>query len=273
VRVGAQVAYYRTTLGTILSAAVMLLIMLALWAAPDKYILDIANTALIVLAAAFAFSLGFRSGVVAICLYMVLVGMLRYVNQTKVSLTKFPLTSWDLTIALSNPTGFVDAVALPRTIVYSSAIGLFLIVLFLIWRCIRRASLGTFSRTIAAGALASTGFYAVGTRLFDVAQADGEIQRSVWEPRAVERLADRMGVLPFLLFTANIQLAEALVGPLAETSSSGSERAQSDQRLSWLNLSASVKPNIVVVLLESTMDLEKSFDITPPVQTSFKGTY
>jgi phosphoglycerol transferase MdoB-like AlkP superfamily enzyme len=200
--------------------------------------------------------------------------LLSWINSVKIGLTGLPLTILDVRIALANPAGLWDALALPHwtrhaaTLVLAVALlgwiiaGLVAAARFVVSCRKRTSSRDPLLRLAAVCVVAILGL----SRL-EALYADAALDYSTWRLEGVAALADKMGTLPFLGYsydlesqsTGDIYLDNAEVMP-------PSPAEVRKAVLKYLDFTAGtarsrVQPNIMVVLAESTFDPGATFRI------------
>lgn len=222
-------------------------------------------------AAAFCALLPLRLGVATLFGLVSAHAFLAWVSDAKIALTGLPLTALDLRIALSDTAGLWDAMSLPRWTRYPTlgAIGLAVAG----WtaavivsasrvaagRWDRRRGLDAFARAVVACGLVILAATHVRS-LFREAAKD----KSTWRPEGVARLAERMGVLPFLAYSRMLE-AEG-TGDFYRADLEASAPGPDEVREAVLRhvrfgteTGSAALPNILVVLAESTFDPGATF--------------
>ena len=234
--------------------------------------LQSAAWAMLAFAAAGCVLLPAPFGMVTLAGVMALQLLLGWINSLKIGLTGLPLTVLDIRIALTNPAGLWDALALPHwtrhvaTVVVVIALlgwlatGLVAVARFAGNYRARFTRRDTWLRIVALGIMATLGL----ARL-NVLYAAAALDNSTWQLDGVAALANRMGALPFLGYsyhlesqsTGDIYRDEAGVEP------PGPEEVRAAV-LQYMDFSAAtaaprLQPNIMVVLAESTFDPGATF--------------
>jgi len=211
-------------------------------------------------------------GMVTLAGVLALQLLLSWINSVKIGLTSLPLTTLDLRIALANPAGLWDALALPHWTRHAATIAI-VVVLFswIIAGVVAAIRFAASYRTRASNRdpllrLAAICVVAIlGLSRLEALYADAALDNSTWRLEGVAALADRMGALPFLGYsydlesqsTGDIYREEADVMP----PSPAEVRAAVLQYMDFTPGAAGsrVQPNIMVVLAESTFDPGATF--------------
>ncbi|MDE2364502.1 MAG: LTA synthase family protein [Hyphomicrobiales bacterium] len=245
--------------------------------AADAEVLDRANLVVAAIVAACALALPWRAALVwVVCAGLVWLAA-GFVNAGKISLTEMPLTYLDLRIAAANPSGFLGAMKIsPFAVVGVAALVAIGAGALANWRLshIRwaEARANVFPRAIAvalAAALAGLSMTQLSRRL-ETAIAGHEYADIANMPDGLLLISRKIGVVPFLALTARYDA----------TSTSPFRRLAGEEAIAatgaapdWLARGAArpgeQQPDIVVVLLESTFDLPRIFDVTPAMRSDF----
>ena len=153
-----------------------------------------------------------RFGMATLAGVMALQVLLGWINSLKTGLTGLPLTMFDIKIALSNPAGLWDALALPHWTRHVATI--VVVIAFLGWLLTGLVAVARFltqcrTRITTRDAwlrLAAIGIVAVlaMTRL-NALYAAAALDNSTWQLDGVAALANRMGALPFLGYTYHLE--------------------------------------------------------------------
>ena len=211
-------------------------------------------------------------GMVTLAGVMALQSMLGWINSLKVGLTGLPLTVLDIRIALANPAGLWDALALPHwtrhVATMAIAVGL---LSWLIAGLIAAARFVASYRTRASTRdpllrLAAICFVAIlGLSRLEALYADAALDNSTWRLEGVASLADKMGALPFLGYSYNLESQST--GDIYRDKAGVMPPRPEEVRTAVLQYmdftagpaSSRVQPNIMVVLAESTFDPGATF--------------
>lgn len=220
--------------------------------------------------AAICLLLPVRLGLATYLGIVLLGGSLAAINRLKIDLTGLPLTMLDLRIAVNNPAGLWDALALPqwsRNVVVAAllllALGWIFAVLSSGWRVLARRrreppTLEPWARLAAVTALGVALWLGL-ERLYGVMGQDD----STWHPERVARLSHRTGILPFLAYSYHIEsqtggdIYRAVddVPPLGPA-----EVSESALRyIEFPDTDVALPPNVAIVLAESTFDPSRAF--------------
>ena len=205
------------------------------------------------------------------------------INEIKIALTELPLTYMDLAIAVSNPEGFLSAIRLSHSLVY---IFYFLVALFavVLLGLIGRAAFQIFTTDIPRGelvirattvlvALAAlwnfTGYFV--TREQTTVAAE-DTDRTLWRLEGVTKLSRKIGLLPFLAFSYSI--SHANTGDYFNYQRGNrlpNAHAILDAVTYYVRPKATSReeiPNIVVLMAESTFNLNSVLRLTKPVKNA-----
>jgi phosphoglycerol transferase MdoB-like AlkP superfamily enzyme len=253
--------------GSALYLATSSLIVSQVWPA------DAATWILLGYIAAACILLPLHFGALTIVGIAVLHVLLTWISKIKTDLTGLPLTVLDIKIALANPAGLWDALSLPH---WTRYLAITIIVIALL--CWLIAGLNAVGRLVlrhrrsGLGPDAAARFAVVGILGFLIfshlktVNADAARDKSTWHPERVARLADRMGVLPFLAYSYLLEAKST--GDIYRTDDSASPPSVEEVRASVLqyldfptaaNPGSQVLPNVMVVLAESTFDPGEAF--------------
>jgi hypothetical protein len=211
-------------------------------------------------------------GVVTLAGVIALQSMLGWINSLKVGLTGLPLTVLDIRIALANPAGLWDALALPHWTRHAATMAI--VVGLLSWfiaGLIAAARFVASYRTRASTRdpllrLAAICFVAIiGLSRLEALYADAALDNSTWRLEGVASLADKMGALPFLGYSYDLESQST--GDIYRVKASVMSPSPEEVRTAVLQYmdftagpaSSRVQPNIMVVLAESTFDPGATF--------------
>lgn len=198
--------------------------------------------------------------------------LLSWINAVKIGLTSLPLTVLDIKIALANPAGLWDALALPQ---WSRLVVTFAIAVALLgWIIAGLVAVARFvagCRTCLAPRapllrLAAVCTLAVlGPARLEALYADAALDNSTWQLEGVAALAERMGALPFLGYSYHLESQST--GDIYRDESGVMPPSTEEVRsavLQYMDFTAAtagsrMQPNIMVVLAESTFDPGATF--------------
>lgn len=220
-------------------------------------------------AAAICLLLPLRFGILTFTGIVVLHSLLTWISRLKVDLTGLPLTILDIRIAVGNPEGLWDALALPHwsrhlavAVLCLALLGWFLTGLITAWRRLRRgATAESLGRALVVGLLGIAIWASLQSLYRDLGEDD-----STWHPDRVTRLASRVGILPFLGYSFHIE--SRAIGDIYRSDGGSSPPSPDDVRQSVLRyisfppergLKGTMHPNLVIVLAESTFDPSRAF--------------
>jgi len=213
-------------------------------------------------------------GMVTLAGAMALQLLLSWINSVKIGLTSLPLTVLDIKIALANPAGLWDALALPHWTRHVTALAIAVAVLsWLIAGLVaatrflasyrKRSSFRDPMLRLAAVCLVAI----VGLWRLEALYADAALDTSTWQLEGVAALAERMGALPFLGYSYNLESQSS--GDIYKDEGGVLPPSTEEVRtavLQYMDFSAEtpgsrVLPNIMVVLAESTFDPGATFHL------------
>jgi phosphoglycerol transferase MdoB-like AlkP superfamily enzyme len=208
---------------------------------------------------------------VCVVAFFALIWLLNYV---KIELMRMPLTWADVIVFGASPAASLREVKLPMWAHYGVLTAVPLVLLLaaggVAWSFLRGKHL--LIRTIAVLAFAISG-----TMLYRdfVVAADGvrnNKQLELWSPQGMAVISEQFGAVGFLAYSRYLGASET--GPYFQTSKLVTPAAASDVHPSPGNLfvapSADVKlPNIAVVLVESTFDPNRAFNLSKPFRSMF----
>jgi hypothetical protein len=248
---------------------------------PDWLIAEHSHWFFIAYAALSALLLGWRAGLVFIVGLVALTRAAESINETKIQLTQLPLTVLDFEILAHDPRGLLSAMKLPGQLLWVLAGGAVVCGAgFLVWlragirRVFRDGSSNRARMAVwrLAALMLLAGCFGVFTVRYVTAVHQVAIRGEAWEPRGLADLSRRLGVVGFLLYSASLErrqtgdffdlkITEAAV-PAADIRSAASARVHPRQR------GPEQRPNIVVLLAESTFDVNLAFKLSRPVRNT-----
>ncbi len=212
--------------------------------------------------------------------------LLWWTNEEKSSLTQLPLTYLDFKITLSNPEGVINAVKAPEWSIYALAVLAAGIMCLVLWYCVKSVLTavrrGPWTFTVNALLLV---FFLVSANVF-LKQYNSIVKTHIlksdmaWESIKFTELSRVLGIWGFLSYSYYLEQTE--MGDFYKSESSapppeGKEIIEAVRK--YVNIddkNKRVKPNIVVVLAESTFDPSDFFKLTNPVHNKLfepnKGT-
>ena len=198
--------------------------------------------------------------------------LLGWVSAVKIDLTGLPLTVLDIQIAAANPAGLWDALALPQWTRYVAVA--FVVAVIASWvlsglaaaaRSLARG-LKRRARHEAAGRIAALACLAVLMAAYlENLYATVAEERLAWDPEGVVQLLDRLGVLPFVGYSYRIE--SIAPGDIYRDDDEVVPPSREDVRAAVLQYvhfppdrgPLGDRPNIAVVLAESTFDPRDAF--------------
>ena len=198
--------------------------------------------------------------------------LLTWISHLKTGLTSLPLTVLDIRIALANPAGLWDALALPQWTRYVAGgaiaivllcwlgAGLLVVARFVTSDRRRVTSRGPLLRLAAVGIVA-----VLGLARLEALYAAAAMDNSTWQLAGVAALAERMGALPFLGYSYDLESQST--GDIYRDEPGVTPPDPSEVRqavLQYMDFAVGtarspVQPNIMVVLAESTFDPGQTF--------------
>ena len=211
-------------------------------------------------------------GMVTLAAVLALQLLLSWINSVKIGLTSLPLTILDVRIALANPAGLWDALALPH---WTRHVATFVVAIALLgWLLTGLVAAARFLMSYRNRItlhdpllrLAAVCIVAVlGLSRLEALYADAALDGSMWQPEHVAALAEKMGALPFLGYSYNLESQST--GDIYRDESGVVPPSTEEVRsavLQYMDFTAGtagsrVQPNIMVVLAESTFDPGATF--------------
>ncbi|MBK7904916.1 MAG: sulfatase-like hydrolase/transferase, partial [Proteobacteria bacterium] len=200
--------------------------------------------------------------------------LLGWINGVKVGLTGLPLTVLDIKIALANPAGLWDALALPH---WTRHVAAFVVAIALLGWLL--AGLVAAARFVANHRrrittrdpwlrLAAIGIVAaLAMARLNALYAAAALDNSTWRLEGVAALAYKMGALPFLGYSYDLESQST--GDIYRVKAGVIPPSPAEVRTAVLRYmdftvgaaGSPVQPNIMVVLAESTFDPGATFRI------------
>jgi phosphoglycerol transferase MdoB-like AlkP superfamily enzyme len=259
-----------------LPIAVLLAILFALETLDDGFFMEGGRYFLAAIALGLALALPWRFAMIYLGFCAAASAGIIFINDVKISLTEMPLTFLDLRIAFANPEGFLGAMkcswlpaALAASVVASLSAGS-IYWCFLRWRRSEIRDKGA-ARAVAigvAGVLAAVSVTIFAERL-EAAVMRHEYAEIANTPDGLLLIANKVGAVPFLALSAQYDATTSAPFRSLTTGSPGKQTPHPDRLPDYVkSFKAPVLlPNIVVVLLESTFDLPRVFNVTPEVRS------
>lgn len=205
----------------------------------------------------------------AIISTFVLVAMfivLSYANSVKIDLTAMPLTMDDVLIALSNIPGLIEASPAPALLkkYYWSLYSLpAILMLYIIYRAYKKNvcyfNLQRFSRKLLVLMVPILLFCAFTKGQFEILESS-EVTKGLWSIDANVKLSKQIGIVPYLNYTY-YKRNEKLKNTIFDLGFEDEEPIDGNEPIYTGNFKESKRPNVVFMLLESTVDVSKIFDI------------
>ena len=258
-----------------LSAAAFAALTLALALVGDAVFLESSVWFLAAIVAASALALPWVSALVYVGAAGALALIVRFLSEAKISLTEMPLTFLDLRIGLANPMGFFGAMKISGAAVVLGLCAFAVIATVLtFWRLSRvdwrraRANAGPRAVALALVGVMTAASLTLFARRLEAAAGDHELAEIANMPDGLLLMAKKVGATPFLALTALYDASTAT--PFRELATRDPDAAAaSTAPPAWLKPLAAPaqKPDIFIVLLESTFDLPKVFDVEPAMRS------
>ncbi len=208
---------------------------------------------------------------------------LEQISILKASMTGLPLMFLDLQITARDPDGFIGAMKWPAWGFYGSIGAIITLLVFLLVAGIRaefakhgRPGIKTLSASLAAVATFAAAFAVFSQQLYMAVKPPSKYMQEAWSSAGIGDVLNQIGVIPFVIFTSkldfdstNNRFSSAIPRkshPL-EPETDGARRFVTD------GPARDKTPNIVMVLLESTFDVNKTFEINPRLETTLSADY
>ena len=219
---------------------------------------------------ALAVVLPLRLGLVSFALIVTGGALLSAISDVKKVVSGMPLTMLDARVALQHPEGLTEALGLSSwPIVAAVAILVLALIAVLLAgvsdvqhaRQVRLMSRGGLLRVAAALLLAGAGYAHLNSISRYLAEHD-----DAWRPAGLAELSDEVGIVAFLYHSARLESGQD--GPIfdAEDDEPPLESQEIREAVNtYIHLDSSAanqRPNILVVLTESTFDPGKTFHVT-----------
>jgi phosphoglycerol transferase MdoB-like AlkP superfamily enzyme len=267
---------HRILLQTGLLTIIFVAIIGALKTVGDGSFLELNNYFVIAIAAASALALPWRASGIYLGAWLLISYTIRSLNEAKISLTEMPLTFLDVRIALSNPAGFLGAMKISWVGAVSTSGAIALVALSALWwRLSRlrwpdiRSSIVPRSVAVVTASLCATVSLTMFAKRLEAAIMGHDYATIANMPVGLRLIANKVGAVPFLILTARYDASMA--SPFRDLAVEvGAGPAQARGGLpTYMNPIKPPKrlPDIVVVLLESTFDLPRVFDVTPELHS------
>ena len=204
------------------------------------------------------------------------------VNAEKLALTSLPLTSLDVSLGLKDPLGALSAADIPvagqyAILVAAALLGLAMVLALVrpVLRLYRRSAKAFVLAALCTVTLAAGWWFSARHFVRSVAAevvavtSQGEFARNQWDPNGVAQLSGTVGLMPFLIHTYFVQDDGEGAPWMAASSQAAPSNADIlrsvERHLDLKPVPYERLPNIAIVLLESTFDPNRLFDLTTPV--------
>ncbi len=219
--------------------------------------------------AALAFLLPLRVRKVFIVLVIVCFLGLSGISEVKSALTAFPLTFDDLFIAANNPDGVFEAIPAPRIIKDSFRYLMLILLCVAIYKIFfNTRRIWTISLKLKLFSVAFVGIWvlvvlSMSERQFAILEKSSDISGALWNNKENVKLSRKIGIIQYLNFTFH----------KSQNNNSASVYKIKDFETRHIEFKPTLglyqskfgndrSPNIVFVLLESTVDVTRIFDTT-----------
>jgi hypothetical protein len=232
---------------------------------------------------ALLFVLPFRVAAVLIIASVGLARALDYVSRTKAELTQLPLMAFDLRIVAAYPDAFLEAIDVTgaQRAGLHAAVGItILTVAFVVAWQVRssRHRFATVRRDVVRSAtVAVLAIMFIGaqlavfmSRLPDIVDRSSFV-RNIWAPDVMVDIERRLGTVPFLFYSHELERrsrGNLIFIDHAEHEPDVALAESAATRLLRLRpVTVDSMPNIALVKVESTFDLNEAFHLTAPVRS------
>ncbi|MEW6144495.1 MAG: sulfatase-like hydrolase/transferase [Thermodesulfobacteriota bacterium] len=202
-----------------------------------------------------------------------------WINEEKSGLTQLPLTVLDFRITMSNPEGVVEAIKAPVWTLYIVAAAAVIIVLVTVWAAVSTLrsiisgkSKGIYRKLIPN--LLAVALLIVSANIFlsqflNVVRELVHEDHYMWESVRFSGLSRKIGIWGFLFYSYHLERIDSgdFLGPRkGAPPPTNDEIAEAvHEYINIGGLQQHKKPNIVVVLAESTFNPEDAFKLSKPV--------
>lgn len=255
------------------SAGVILLALLA----PDKYFVSSVSTHVAIFLLALGLALPPRIGGLVFVLGLAANVALQAVSNAKAALTNMPLTSLDLAIFYGNPAGFLGAMKWSPTMFFGLA-ALITAIIACVFVCVTklhlrqngRPGLRAVTLSMTACLLMASSVPVFASRLQQKVKPYSRFLPQPWWPPSMVYASEDFGIFPFLVLSSQLGTENdaILLRKTANSSPATAEELQPIVRkFIKIQPQSKLAPNIVVVLLESTFDINEAFALSPPFKS------
>lgn len=245
---------------------------------PDRTLLM--NTQAVFMASLFVFclSLPLLSMIALGSVIVFLLILAKAANEEKQSLTFFPITLNDLKIAVSNPIGLFDTLAVPYSVGFLIAGSIAAVVLFALTllasqlvRLSPRARVYQIYFPLLLLIIANVSLF---NRLREII-IDQRVDNIEWSSSKIGSLAGIVGPVPLLTLMSLFPDKGLFDRVSHDIGSAFVPEATLDRLTPMLQPRSSdqLRPNVVFVLLESTFDVDKMFRVSPEVRSQLRSDY
>ena len=210
---------------------------------------------------------------------------LEQISIIKASITGLPRMFLDPQITAKDPDGFIGAMKWPAWAFYGTMGATSSLLAVLIVASARTEfskhgppRLKAISVSLAAIATFVAAFSVFSQQLYMAVKPPSRYMQEAWSSAGIGDVLNRIGVIPFVIFTSkldfdsiNNRFSSAIPrnhnSPAPDTNTDAARRIVADKP------SPQKTPNIVMVLLESTFDVNKTFEIKPRLETTLSADY
>ncbi len=210
---------------------------------------------------------------------------LEQIGAVKASLTGLPLMFLDLQIAASDPEGFIGAMKWPAWSFYGAIAAAVIVFFGLLFASLRteygkqgKPGIGSIAGFLVANFTLAAAFGVFSQQLYATIKPPSKFMQETWSGSGLLGVLARTGVVPFVIFTSKLDYdstSNRFSPANAQKSASQSPAVGTSSANKFVTIQPvrGRDPNIVVVLLESTFDVNKNFDITPRFETALNADY
>jgi len=216
----------------------------------------------------------------AMSIVILITWFLNFVNDSKIALTQLPVTFIDFEILAVDPRGFINAMSLSPiesfAILGVTAAVLLAVAWMVLHSCIN-PNFKLYGRRSAAMMLQSSSFvlFVALLKVFSIAYVDSvhdylRKELFAWSPAGVTRLSHELGVYGFLLYSYALDKSETGLyfssGLDIQPPTPAEIEAAVTPYVHLHPVPPDQLPNIMVVLAESTFDVNRAFNLKQPAE-------
>lgn len=248
--------------GIVLLGAVMLFApLLTLRELPSSLLLDNASWLPFTIAWLQGFALPWQLASLFLIATTITLATINYISDIKLGLTRLPLTYLDIEIASINPLGLFDVLTWPRSYALVAIFLFTILVTAILFLVARRLKWLDLARIAFALLCLHLGFSQYGSSIYTAVIASN-LASDLWSPEGLSRVYAKIGGVSFLSLTRYV---EGAAGESFIFLEQPGLPVMSKNETSFIDFTKKpgVLPNIVIVLLESTFDAAKTFEVKP----------